>query len=237
MTTTTEYRPWVYHTFRGGRFEDHGVVLDALEDLLRYRDLLVSVAKALWRRRNPDCERPPKNFEDSLSLKFYEVQPKCATIPLVRVVPSSNEKTLFPIDDELDEALSLVTRTVEAAGLDQRLPEEFPEELLGLFDCYGRTLREDEWIEQRPADRETPVRYDARTRERLTGPVGRSSRVHQVDQATLLPGGEVLYDPNAKPFWEEFDEIMAEVPPEELEKLPRDGAAQLDHYLYGSPKK
>ena len=32
-------------------------------------------------------------------------------------------------------------------------------------------------------------------------------------------------------------EIMAEVPPEEFAKLPRDGAREHDHYLYGHPKR
>ncbi|MFI5458098.1 MAG: hypothetical protein ACHRXM_21905 [Isosphaerales bacterium] len=303
---TTEHRTVVYHTFQGGRFEDHGVVLDVLEDLVRYRDLLVSVAKVLWRRRNAGRERLPKNFEDSLSMKFYEVQPNCATIPLARVLPPVDERPFFPIEDELDEAIDLVTRTVEAAGQDKPIPEEFPKELLELFDGYGKTLRDDEWIEQRPAGSEKPVRYDAQVHHRLAqamtaayedsvdliaevtmarvsrprmgilladgreieasfraedertittalqdhqttkvrlvgrgqfGPDGRLHRIHEVTQATLLPGGAIPFDPNAKPFWEEFEEIMAEVPMAEIEKLPRDGSAQLDHYLYGSPKK
>ncbi len=41
----------------------------------------------------------------------------------------------------------------------------------------------------------------------------------------------------AKPIWEVIDEIMAKVPEEELAKLPRDGAAQHDHYIYGTPKR
>ena len=32
-------------------------------------------------------------------------------------------------------------------------------------------------------------------------------------------------------------EIMAEVPPEEFGKLPKDGASEHDHYLYGHPKR
>ena len=40
-----------------------------------------------------------------------------------------------------------------------------------------------------------------------------------------------------KPIWEVMDELRKSVPPEELAKLPRDGAAQLDHYIYGSPKR
>jgi erythromycin esterase-like protein len=36
---------------------------------------------------------------------------------------------------------------------------------------------------------------------------------------------------------EMVDELRKRVPPEEFAKLPRDGAKQLDHYLYGSPKR
>jgi hypothetical protein len=41
----------------------------------------------------------------------------------------------------------------------------------------------------------------------------------------------------ARPFWEIAEEISSQVPLEEWEKLPSDGAEQHDHYLYGSPKR
>ena len=34
-----------------------------------------------------------------------------------------------------------------------------------------------------------------------------------------------------------FAEIMADVPPHVLAKLPKDGASQVDHYVYGLPKR
>jgi hypothetical protein len=40
-----------------------------------------------------------------------------------------------------------------------------------------------------------------------------------------------------RPLWEIAEEISAQVPLEEWEKLPTDGAEQHDHYLYGSPKR
>jgi hypothetical protein len=40
-----------------------------------------------------------------------------------------------------------------------------------------------------------------------------------------------------RPFWEIAEEISSQVPLEEWEKLPADGAEQHDHYLYGSPKR
>jgi hypothetical protein len=39
-----------------------------------------------------------------------------------------------------------------------------------------------------------------------------------------------------RPFWEVALELAAKVPPEEWEKLPRDGSINHDHYLYGAPK-
>lgn len=80
----------VVHTFKGGRFDDHGVDLDVLPDLLAYKTLLVETAKELWRRKNPERERLPKNFEDSLSLKFYEVRAGSAAIPLIREIETEN---------------------------------------------------------------------------------------------------------------------------------------------------
>ncbi len=39
-----------------------------------------------------------------------------------------------------------------------------------------------------------------------------------------------------RPISEIFDELSSKIPLEEWAELPRDGAEQHDHYLYGSPK-
>lgn len=164
---TKSHRNLVNHSFHGRRFDDGGVDLDVTPDLLRFKTLLVEVAKELWRRNNPDRKNLPKNFEDSLSMKFYEVRDNCATIPLERVLTADDCEQLWD-DDELDDAVNLVAETIEAAGNDLPLPEQFPKHLLVLFQEYGKTLRDEEWIEQRPAKRESVVRYDAAVREQLT---------------------------------------------------------------------
>jgi hypothetical protein len=43
--------------------------------------------------------------------------------------------------------------------------------------------------------------------------------------------------PAYKPIWEVAAEIRRSIPAEEWAKLPKDGAEQLDHYIYGSPKR
>ncbi len=40
-----------------------------------------------------------------------------------------------------------------------------------------------------------------------------------------------------KPLWERAAELRKTIPEEEWAKLPSDGARQLDHYIYGSPKR
>ena len=40
-----------------------------------------------------------------------------------------------------------------------------------------------------------------------------------------------------KPIWEQFIKAFNDVPDEDLERLPVDGAAQHDHYIYGLPKR
>ncbi len=44
-------------------------------------------------------------------------------------------------------------------------------------------------------------------------------------------------DGEQMPFWERAVELMKDVPEEDLEKLPTDGATEHDHYIYGTPKR
>jgi antitoxin component of MazEF toxin-antitoxin module len=49
--------------------------------------------------------------------------------------------------------------------------------------------------------------------------------------------GRIILAPPRQPIWERIAERAAQIPPEEVDKLPADGAAQIDHYLYGHPKR
>jgi hypothetical protein len=40
-----------------------------------------------------------------------------------------------------------------------------------------------------------------------------------------------------KTVWEEIDEVVESSPEETWQSVPADGASQLDHYFYGTPKK
>lgn len=156
----------VTHVFKGGRFDDHGVDIDVLPELIAYKTILVETAKELWRRNNPDRQRLPKNFEDSLTLKFYTVEESSAAIPLYRQVAGQGE--MWRQRDELDEAVDLVAALTEAAEQDKPIPTEFPKNVLPLFEDYGKTLHPDEYLEQRIPERRTSAKYTTQVRERLT---------------------------------------------------------------------
>ena len=40
-----------------------------------------------------------------------------------------------------------------------------------------------------------------------------------------------------KPIWEQFADAFKDVPEEDIARLPTDLAAQVDHYIYGLPKR
>ena len=300
-------RTLVTHTFKGSRFEDHGIDVDVLPDLVAYKTLLAETAKELWRRHHPGRQRLPKNFEDSLLLKFFEVRPGSAAVPLVREIEYEGQEPLpEALSDELDQAVTLVAETMRAADDGRLLPEEFPKSILPRFGDYGKTLRPDESFEVLPVDWQSPARYTSRVRDRLStwadapyedlvdlvGTVtmarvskprmalllddgaeveapfvaehedlvitalkqhatarlrvrgrgqfsgaGRLLRLLEAQHVSLLPEGDIPYDYSAKPIWEEIDELIQRIPPEEFERLPVDGAEQHDHYIYGTPKR
>jgi antitoxin component of MazEF toxin-antitoxin module len=51
-----------------------------------------------------------------------------------------------------------------------------------------------------------------------------------------IQAGRIVLEPVRLPIWERIVALTADAPPEEVAKLPADGAAQIDHYLYGTPK-
>ena len=57
------------------------------------------------------------------------------------------------------------------------------------------------------------------------------------DLEATIQAGRIVLERRRPPIWERIAARAAEVPPEEVDKLPADGAAQIDHYLYGHPKR
>lgn len=293
-----ERRVVVKHSFVGGRFEDHGLEVDVFQELIRYKRLVLDLAKELWRGSHPNRSRLPSHFDDELVLKVYEIESNCVTIPLERTIDDSAKDP--SLEEALSQAVKLVAEVIEAGGNDQPFPREFPKRLLVLFKEYGSSLLEGERIEQQPSGWNRSVIMDRRVRENiarrieashdaeidLVGTVtmarvnkprmslqlsdgqeieavfrpehekvivsalkdhtttkirvvglgqfsetGALQRIVEIRRIVPLPHGEIPFDSSATPIWERFQELIAGLPSNAFDSVPRDGALHHDAYL------
>ena len=49
--------------------------------------------------------------------------------------------------------------------------------------------------------------------------------------------GQLPSEPERKPIWKRAVEAGLSIPPEERARLPQDGARNVDHYVYGTPRQ
>ncbi len=55
--------------------------------------------------------------------------------------------------------------------------------------------------------------------------------------AAEIQDGRIVLERTRPPIWERIAALTADAPPEEIAKLPPGGAAGIDQYLYGTPKR
>ena len=156
-------------SFKGPSFEDHGIELNVLAELIQYKRILIETAKELWRKRHPERERLPKGFEETVRIKFYEICASSAAVPLYREIEYEDNQMLFDFEaeDELYDAAKLIESGFDCINSEDPLPEEFPKNVVPLFDNFGKTLRRDDYIQSQSSKRDKPANYTQNTRERL----------------------------------------------------------------------
>lgn len=190
---TTKYT-FITPIYRGARFDDHSLPLDLLEDLSAYRDLVVEVARSLFRRRHPTRKRLPKNFAHKFVLALRGIDEGSAAPRIERVFPSG-QTWLRGAVDVFDEARDVISQCFQAANDNRVVPELFPRELLWRFNTIGQNLRSDESIEWRSPDTEQGPRFDHEIRKRL---ILSSSTTYQ--QAISVVGRVVAHDEERRRF-------------------------------------
>ena len=151
--------------FDGERFADHALDIDCVGELTAYKRLVMECAKELWRRAHPDYERLPKGFEEKLTLRFSEVIPGSAVVPLRRL--ATQEQSPLDFDDEFDRAAALIDEAIVAADADELLPAALPRSVIPLFRDFGRSLRDSETLFVQSRHRATAAPYTAKARLRL----------------------------------------------------------------------
>ena len=57
------------------------------------------------------------------------------------------------------------------------------------------------------------------------------------DLVAEVQDGRIVLEQRRLPIWERIAALTADATPEEIAKLPPGGAAEVDRYLYGTPKR
>jgi len=246
-------------TFSGPRFWDAGLEADALLELLAYRKLLVETAKELWRDANGGL-RLPRDFQKSIRLKFYFIESGLEAVTLKRVVSHDDAHSGKSLGDfaEIDDAALLIDETITAVSEWRSIPDRMPKRSLPLLSALGRRLRQGESIETRAMRSSTAAELTRETRRRLAvlssgsyeprqeamTPERAAPRYFEIRDSpvAVLPAYEEetmddTYDDAAKPLWQSIIDVSANVPPEEWDRVPKDLATNLDHYLYGRSRE
>src|ERR1700682_2146496 len=156
-------------TFSGSRFNDGGLDLDVLPELLSYGRLLAKTAKQLKRGEKTRRKRLPKEFDDLIRLKLYIIENESVMIRVKRVLQGDERPFSTRLDrpDEIDDAAQLIDETIEAFSRDEALPERMTQALLALLADFGAGLRPDETVNTQGARTLHGVELTPNVRERI----------------------------------------------------------------------
>jgi len=178
----------------GGRFDTHLVPFDVLSDLAAYRELVVDLARVLFKRSNPNRRKVPRGFTDSFQLGVASLTPGNSVTLASRTFSNDAYASLedqpsfpFPAHDEFIAARNMIFEVISRANDGLRLPKDFPTALASKFNKFGRNFRQDEFLEMSEGSR-TPVRYGSSTRKTIVLEVGNSYEGH-VERDFKFDGG------------------------------------------------
>lgn len=136
----------------GERFDRLGMPVEALDELLAYREIIVEVAKLLYLRYNPDRQRVPRGFENQLALRVTDFQEGSASATLVRVPTNhqfhQDEDSSDDDDgwdfDVFDFSRNAFNITYEAISVGNEPPIPINRKLAASIARLGKGLRGDE---------------------------------------------------------------------------------------------
>jgi hypothetical protein len=168
--------PFVSLIFRGARFGAAEMPVEALPEIVAYRDLVVAVARDMYLAAHADRQKVPKGFEASFGLRMTGVTEGSTKPTLQRVrhdrlglsADAARQAELFGTpDDYFDSARDLVEEVIAAASAGKPLPDAFKRATLVRFNAFGRTLDDDDEIVVAKANTTTGAHYNKAVRGKL----------------------------------------------------------------------
>jgi hypothetical protein len=126
----------------GPRFSAPGVPVEALAELVAYREIVVDVARQLFLSDRPERERSIRNLDKKLDLRLTAVNEGSADLMLTRAVADDElvDDEGRPLADLLEDSRDLVTEAIRSVVDHFELPARFPRKSLPRFRAFGRSL-------------------------------------------------------------------------------------------------
>jgi len=171
MVNQSDKTPFVKLSFAGSRFTNARLPADASVNISIYQRVLVELAKQIWREKNPNRLRLPRNFERYFQLQLGDIKEGSAVAHLPRF-----DEDLPPLfgalapGDIFDRAQDQLVEIVDAANDNKPLPF-LSQSVRNELQALRKNLRESEDIivtrgrMSRAADRH---RISSATKERIT---------------------------------------------------------------------
>lgn len=184
--------PFLKPRLTGPRFDAAEIPLEVLADFAALSELLLELAKWKWKEANPGRRRVPKGFLDGFELRVAKVEPGSA-IPVITLVAPSG-----PLFDRqyFEDARLAVVEAVCAAESGGAIGSVIPQQFLGYFDRFGRSLREGEAIELEDARNGKKGRLTRESRKALV----RASTLPRVTEEGRLYGQIHEFDQRNRSF-------------------------------------
>lgn len=139
--------PFIQPRFVGPRFEQSTLPLSVAKDLAAYEELVLELAKHLFRQKQQDRVRIPKGFANDFSLHLEKIGDGSAMPALVAMMAGAQLFSSLPV--EITEAKELINAVI-ATEEGQPFPAAFPKDLYSYFNRVGRSLKEGEQIQWAP---------------------------------------------------------------------------------------
>ncbi len=138
--------PFANLVFRGTRYTDGLMPVEALPELAAYRELVLALAKGVFQAAHPERQRLPKGFEAGFRLVLEKVESGSAVPNIARLLPVPTALPGFELDgpDPFATARDKLQEAIEAVTAGRDLPSEVTPDILFRFNAFGRTLRDDE---------------------------------------------------------------------------------------------
>ena len=163
--------------FVGGRYGDRALDAAALREILHFQKVVALTAEYLWRRRNPDRKRLPRNFESRTALRLRALESGSTVVSLDS--PAGGSHRLENIEREFSDAPARAVDTVhgafQAIAEGGVLPDECPRPLLPHYARLGARLSDGEELEIAPLGKPA-ARVTRRAREALRSLIATSRR-------------------------------------------------------------